>query len=338
MFEKQFDFLAIGDMAVDAFIHLETATVRTMAKSSHRELCLPYGDKVPFESAHIIKAVGNSANAAVTASRLGLRTAFISNIGKDANGADCVNELKKNRVDTTYISSQSDKPTNYHYVLWYEDDRTILINHQSYDYKLPVLKKAPKWIYFSSLSGSSRAYHTEVMDYLDAHPTVKLAFQPGTFQMKLGTTELARLYRRTDVFIVNVEEAQRILGRPEVGFISNDDLKEMLRDIHTLGPKLVLITDGPKGAYMYDGDHSYYMPIYPDPKPPYERTGCGDSFAATFVSALELGHTPLEALLWAPINPMSVVQYIGAQQGLLTRSALEALLSTAPQDYHPKEI
>ncbi len=26
------------------------------------------------------------------------------------------------------------------------------------------------------------------------------------------------------------------------------------------------------------------MPLYPDPKPPYDRTGAGDAFAHTFVA------------------------------------------------------
>ena len=89
---------------------------------------------------------------------------------------------------------------------------------------------------------------------------------------------------------------------------------------------------------MLNNGKAYFMPIYPDPKEPLERTGCGDAFASTFMSALLLGKTPLEALVWAPINPMSVVQYVGAQEGLLSRDQLEELLKNAPADYQPKEI
>ena len=78
--------------------------------------------------------------------------------------------------------------------------------------------------------------------------------------------------------------------------------------------------------------------MYPDPKPPYERTGCGDAWASTFVTALALGRPPLEALVWAPINPMSVAQFIGAQEGLLTREQLTWWLEKAPAEYKPREI
>ena len=102
--------------------------------------------------------------------------------------------------------------------------------------------------------------------------------------------------------------------------------------------KIVVVTDGPKGAYAYDGGKFWFMRSYPDPKPPYERTGAGDAFSSTVTAALVLGLPLSEALRWGPVNSMSVVQDVGAQKGLLSRSRLEALLSSAPEDYMPKEI
>ena len=104
------------------------------------------------------------------------------------------------------------------------------------------------------------------------------------------------------------------------------------------GPKIVIITDNTNGAYMFDGDHYYHVPMYPDPRPAFERTGCGDAFASTFMSALAMGKTPLEALIWAPVNPMSVAQFIGAQEGLLTREQLEWWLKRAPVEFKIREI
>lgn len=80
------------------------------------------------------------------------------------------------------------------------------------------------------------------------------------------------------------------------------------------------------------------MPIYPDPKPPRQRTGAGDAFASTFTSALALGKTPLEALQWAPVNSMWVVQFVGAQIGLLTQDGIQSWLQKAPADYKPRAI
>ena len=345
MFKKQLDFLAIGDITIDAFIHIpgaaagmhEESAAHVTCKDAEKEHCvlsLPFPDKIPFDSVEEIAGVGNSANAAVSAARLGLRSALVTNIGSDERGRHCVVEIKKNKVETDFVTIQKNESTNYHYALWFNTDRTILIKHHEYNYHFPKNAtkpdpNAPRWIYLSSLSSNSYDYHVEIATYLKANPSVKLAFQPGTFQMKLGIEKMSEFYKRSDVFIVNVEESQLILNN------ETENIEELLHAVYKLGPKIVLITDGPNGAYMFDGTTTYFMPIYPDVKPPYERTGCGDAFASTYVSALILGKSPLEALAWAPINSMSVVEYVGAQRGLLSRTALEDLLAQAPMSYKP---
>jgi ribokinase len=332
MFTKQIDFLAIGDITIDAFIKIpdENAKVNCFdAAKEHCELIIPFPDKVPFESMREIVGVGNSANAAVSAARLGLSSALVAHLGHDANGGRCIDAMKKDNVSTKYIVAEKTNKTNYHYVLWYGIDRTILIQHQHYAYSFPKLARAPKWIYLSSLGSNSYPYHLEILDYLKKNPEVKLAFQPGTFQMKLGIEKMGELYKRSDVFVVNLEESQLILNTKD------EDVGRLLHGLYALSPKCILITDGPSGAYMYDGTHSYFMPIYPDVKPPFERTGCGDAFASTFIAALIHGKTPLEALAWAPINSMSVVEYVGAQEGLLSKNQLEDFLKKAPVTYKP---
>ena len=328
--EKEFDFVAIGDVTTDAFIRLHDASVHCDVNKENCQICMDFAAKVPYESVEVVRGVGNSPNAATAAARLGLHSLLVSNIGDDQNGSECLSTLQKEKVETKYVTIEKGKETNYHYVLWYEDERTILVKHQAFNYHLPKLPKT-KWLYLSSLGKASLPYHREIIDWLDKNPETKLLYQPGTFQIELGFEKLPELFKRAEVFVCNMEEAKKILQK-------DAPIQNLLENIRALGPKIVLITDGPKGACMrYDADN-YFMPIYPDPKPPYERTGCGDSFASTFASALIFGTTPLDALLWAPINPMSVVQYVGAQKGLLTKEQLEKLLTEKPPHYKTQKI
>jgi sugar/nucleoside kinase (ribokinase family) len=329
---KNFDFVSIGDITTDAFIRLKDARVISDPSGKKRELSLRFGDKVPYEFVEEVRAVGNSANAAVCATRLGLKSALVTNLGDDHNGHECVATLHKNKVSTDFVSVEKDKETNYHYVLWFEEDRTILIKHHEYDYKLPDIG-TPKWIYLTSVGENSLDYHNQIADYLKKNQEVKFVFQPGTFQMKMGVESLKGLYARTDIIFCNEEEARIILNKPEEG-----DIKNLLSGMRDLGPNVVVITDGPKGAYAYDGYEAYFMPPFPDVKPPYNRTGAGDAFSATFTSAIALGKSLFDALLWAPVNSMSVVQYVGAQKGLLTQEEILKFLSGAPQDYKPQKI
>lgn len=329
---SKIDFLAIGDIVTDAFIELEEAWIETDNPEKHKELCMRFGEKLPFRDVVIVPAVGNSPNAAVAAHRLGLNSALLTNIGDDSYGEEQLAQLKKEKVATDYVQVHKGMKSNYHFVLRYKEERTILVKHQEYNYKLPEINPVPKWIYLSSLASNSLSHHLEIADWLRKNPEIKLAFQPGTFQIKLGAEKLKDLYELAELFFCNKEEAQKITNKKGAG------IPELLKAMRDLGPKIVVITDGPEGAYTYDGKEIWHMPMYPDPAPPVDRTGAGDSFSSTFTCALILGKSIPEALAWGPINSMSVVQYIGAQEGLLTREKLEEYLKTAPENYKPEKI
>lgn len=330
---KKYDFIAIGDTVTDAFIHLKDTSAHVEISHEEREICMRFGDKIPYDEVYVVPGVGNSANAAVSASRLGLKTAFVSNIGDDEQGKEILDVMRYEGIATDFIKEHAGMKTNYHYVLWYHDDRTILIKHQPYEYALPDIG-TPRWMYLSSLGDQSLAFHQALEQYLVQNPDVKLAFQPGTFQMKMGTDVLGGIYRRADIFFCNRDEAARILHLE----VDHHDIKSLLQQVRELGPKIVCITDGPDGAYAYDGSKAWFMRTYPDPKPPLSRTGAGDAFSSTVTVALALGKDLPEALRWGPVNSMSVVQQIGARAGLLTRDKLEEYLAAAPADYQPKEI
>jgi len=323
---EKYDLIGIGDIVTDAFIRLKEASVHCDINRENCQICMKFADKIPYEDAIVVPAVGNSANASVAASRLGLASALLANVGDDFFGKECLDTLEAENVDTEFVKVNAGMKTNYHYVLWYEDERTILIKHQPYVYELPEIG-SPDWIYFSSLGEDSAEFYKRFGEYLVAHPEVKLAFQPGTYQIKAGQG-LQFFYGRSEVVIANKEEFQKILGTGE------ENPRTLLEGMRSWGAKIVILTDGPRGAYLMTDSGAWFMPIYPDPKPPYERTGAGDAFSSAFVSALVLGIPPEEAIRWAPINSMSVVQYVGAREGLLMREQLEEFLRNAPPDYH----
>ncbi len=330
---KRVKFLAIGDIVTDAFIQLQDARVSCDINDDNCTISMRFGDKIPYKDVEVVKAVGNSPNAAVSASRLGLESAIITHVGNDDNGKECITALKENGIKTDLVQTQDGFKTNYHYVLSFEAERTILIKHAQFNYTLDVLNgsEAPEWIYLSSLAENSLDYQLDIAKYVQEN-NVKLAFQPGTFQISLGAEKLKSLYENSHVFFCNKEEAQKILNSKD------KEIKNLLSGIKNLGPKIVVITDGPDGAYTYDGQDMLYIPMYPDPAPPVERTGAGDSFSSTFTSALALGMPVEQALMWGPVNSMSVVQYVGAQKGLLRRRKLEEWLAKAPTYYKPKKI
>ena len=335
MGQKQLDVLSVGDVVTDAFIRLLPDQEKIeYGKDGQPDLSIPFGVKIPYDFAQIVPAVGNCANAAVAFARLGFNPGLVSNVGGDDWGREILTSLHHRRVDARFVHINPGKISNYHYVLWYKDERTILIKHEEYDYHWPRFRSVdvPKWVYFSSISKHAMDYHDQIADWLDKNDNLKLAFQPGTFQIEAGAHRLKRIYARSEILAVNREEATTISDGDHA------DLHDLFNRLHRLGPRIVLISDGHKGAYASDGDNRYKMPIYPDPKPPYDRTGAGDAFTSTFVAAIMHGADIPSALLWAPVNSMSVVQKVGAQAGLLTGPEINHYLRIAPAWYHPERM
>jgi sugar/nucleoside kinase (ribokinase family) len=333
--DNQLDVLAIGDVVIDDFIKLLDDRAVSYENEQGKWLAMPFGTKIPFDHSEVIPAVGNAANAAVSFAKLGIASGLVSNVGSDDHGRQIIAALHKRKVDTRFIRVHHKKVSNYHYVLWYKEERTILIKHEEYSYEWPKFHPSdvPKWVYFSSISKNALdSYHDMVADWLKENPEVKMAFQPGTFQLEAGAERLKELYLHTEVLVVNREEAAYVCDG------NHDDVHDLFNRLHALGPKTVVITDGPDGAFASDGENRFRMPPYPDPAPPYERTGAGDSFASTIVAALIKGNTLEGALQWAPINSMNVVQHTGAQAGLLSQTEIEDLLEKAPEWYKPERI
>ncbi len=324
--------LCIGDIFTDVFIKLleDEARIDT-DKDGSKRLSIPFGSKPPYESADIVTSVGPSPNAAVSMARLGLRVGLMSWLGDDEVGKKSLNYLAHEHIDTSPLVVQKQVPSSTYYVLRYGADRTILVKNEKYEYKWMAPQDAPQWVYLSLISADSWPLHQSLLDYLEENPDIKLALQPGTFHFKWGAKKLAGLYKRAEIVVMNREEAVQVTGAPY------DVPRKLAEALHELGPRYVVITDGPNGSYAYDDGHLLTIPNYPDPAPPLDRTGAGDAFASTIVAALARGETFETALRWAPINSMSVVQKLGAQAGLLGEDQIEAYLKKAPKNYNVEE-
>lgn len=325
--------LMIGDIFTDAFIKLDEKSSKIIKEKDGVEwLAVPFGQKPAYDRVDIVRSVGPSPNAAVSAARLGCDVSLMAWLGDDEAGEKSLEYLADEDIDTTLVDQAKNTLSNYYYVLRYGADRTILVKNEKYSYTWKTPAKKPDWIYLSLIAKESWPLHEKLAEYLEKNPEIKFALQPGTFHFAWGAKKMAKLYRRAEIVVLNREEAVDVTKKPY------EDLQALADGMHDLGPKIVVITDGPHGSYAsYDGK-MVTIPNYPDPAKPLDRTGAGDAFASTIVSALALGHTMDEALTWAPINSMSVVQKLGAQAGLLTQKEIHNFYLKAPKNYKVTEL
>lgn len=320
--------LTVGDITTEALITLGKNSVELIDNKTSRKLAIGLGSKVLAETSEVIDAVGGAANASVAFSKLGVQPSLISWVGGDAVGRLTIDRLRKFGVDMSGVSVEKSRRSNYHYVMRSGAERTIIASYEKFDYRWRQPACQPDWVYLSMISSDSWELHRTLMEFLDENKSVKLAFQPGPAHIAWGKKKLAKILKRTEVIIMNTEEAS-LLAEVDIA----KGVPAIMASLHETGVHKVIVTDGPRGAYASDGEAVYEVPSYPDISRPFDRSGAGDAFAATVVAMLARGESLEDALLLAPINSMNVVQHLGPQAGLLSDKELSEMAKNAPEGY-----
>jgi ribokinase len=320
--KESFDLISVGDATVDVF--MTPIESETLCKRDTKEcyIAFSYGDKIPVKNLEFTIG-GNAANNAVGTRRLGVKNSIVLTIGSDTVGNLIKEKLLEEGVDVTYIIQQTASSSNYSSIINYAGERTIFTYHAPRSYEFPVqLPKVP-WVYLTSMGESYRPFYNHMVDWLRTHVEVKLAFNPGSWQLRDGLEGINSVLQLTHIFFVNREEAEKIAGFGD----SAGKEKELLMAVAKLGPKIVIITDGEKGCLSFDGQKFLKVGILPVDA--YERTGAGDAFGSGCLAALVEGKPLEEALLWGTVNSASVIGYTGAQKGLLKQEELPVWIKRA---------
>jgi sugar/nucleoside kinase (ribokinase family) len=233
-----------------------------------------------------------------------------------------VDKLKLEGVDLTYVIQQPETMSNYSTAINYQGERTIFTYHAPRSYEFPVQLPPAPWVYLTSMGESFRPFYNHLIDWLKKNPTIKLAFNPGSWQIRGGYEAIKDIMTMVYAIYVNREEAEKLTNLPE----SAGKDRELLIALNKLGPKICVITDGSNGSFAYDSINGKFFRAGVLPVDAYERTGAGDAFGSGSLSALIHGKTLDEALLWGTVNSASVIGYTGPQKGLLKLEEMDQWL------------
>ncbi|MFQ5474776.1 MAG: carbohydrate kinase family protein [Candidatus Nanoarchaeia archaeon] len=307
-----FDIIALGSATVDVFADTDSELLIVATNESRaKHICYPSGSKILMKKLSF-EIGGGGTNTAVAFSRLGLKTAYLGNLGKDDN-AHLITDLLKNE-DVDFLGTYGSEKTNYSIILdSIEHDRTILVYRDASDKmlfsKVKKDKLKTKWIYSSSLLGTSYRSLLKLLGYAKQNK-VKTAMNISCYQAEQGARKLKPLLDNLDVLIFNKEEAQAMLNT------ESNDIFTLLKKTRKTGPKVVVITNGSEGAHAFDGK-TYYFVKASDIRA-VECTGAGDAFASSFVAGLVKGCSIEFAMQLGVANSQSVIRHIGAKNKLLT--------------------
>jgi ribokinase len=305
------DIICVGSASIDVFITSKSKNIEIERIHAHEDVCLPIGSKILIDSLHT-EVGGGGVNTSISFARLGFKTGLVGKLGADMNADSILRKLKQEKVD--FLGRKAPGHTGYSVILTgFKHNRTILTHKGNNDLMLPkdVPKLNAKWLYLGTMLGKSWKTHCKIAQYAKKKG-INVLFNPSLYLAEQGKNFLKPVLDACTVLILNKEEAQAVTGMKA-------DITRLLKELQKTIP-LIVITDGPKGAWAYNGMKVYS--IIPTDVPVIEPTGAGDSFASAFLAALMLKQDIPTALRWGAAQANSVIQHFGATNILLSRTEI----------------
>lgn len=343
---KKYDFITIGSATLDNFIESDKSIIASYAgKEGELEfMCFPYGSKVEIDD-FSRNIGGGGINTAINFAHLGFNTTTMVKMGeRDEIRGLIEKRLKKEGVDLSNIILSESHMTGFSVILVsFQGDRTVLAHRganahmEVKDINFEALGQT-KWFYVAPLSGKSGRVLDEIAKFAQEN-NINLAINAGTTSIKKGSTYFSKIIEAAKILVLNKEEAQ-MLTKIDIRPDNKDekfskekihpDFVSIFKKLRQDSKALIIITDGKKGAWAYDGEAYYHCPEFPAHV--VSTLGAGDAFASTLAATIEkYGYDIERALKYASVNAGSVVEYYGAQEGFITFDEIEKRLSEHPE-------
>lgn len=306
--QKSTSILSLGKATQDVFLRDDEFDPKTVGKIAYTEL--PLGSKIDISEAHFTTG-GNATNVATTFARQGLISHYAWVLGNDPASNASMRALDQESVDTSKIIIDATMSSSYSTILLAPSgERTILNYHGSVPTTHQVDKLLaqldgfhPGWVYPTSIGGTDTL--ASIVSWAKEH-LAKVMLNPAGSELE-NPEKLKSLLHDVDVLCLNKEEMQLL--------VPGESLEELVRRGLNLCP-VVIVSDGPNGVCASDGKVIVSAGMYED-VPVIDRTGAGDAFASGFLSQWIHGKSLKESIIFASANSTSVVEKIGAKDGIL---------------------
>lgn len=310
------DVITIGTANRDVF--LESRDFKLIHHPSfltNQAQCFELGAKINIEKIYFTTG-GGATNSAVAFQRQGLKTACLAVIGDDLGGESILEELQKENIDTRFIIKTKKFRTAYSVILALPSgERTILVYrgaaHHLEKKGIDFKKIKTRWFYISSLSGNTDLL--KILVNFAKKNNIKVAYNPGGGEIKKGLKNLSSVLQNLEVMILNQEEAAQLTNLPY------KKEKGILKKLSKAGPKIVVMTKGPKGVTVLTDKYLYQAGVLKEKKVA-DRTGAGDSFGSGFVAGLIKEGNIEYAIQLGSANATSNIEKVGAKEGILQKN------------------
>ena len=318
----------IGGATWDVFF---TTTQADLIKDGRRDakpvLAFPYGGKV--DAADIMYGFGGgAANVAIGLANLGVRADIVTRIGQDWRGAEIIKNLHRSGVGTKQVQKDRQEKTALAFIVTAGQGRdhvAFVARGASANLNTPSkLSNRYQWCYFTAMTAKNWYVRLEKLFRSFSRQGGKIFWNPGAAQLS-QPHKLVSLLPYVTVLDVNKDEATLLLDK--LRRKHTQSVSSLIMSLRALGPKLVLITCGNKGAYLADSKQIRYQPVYN--VKPINTTGAGDAFGSGFLAGYITSGSNLKvAMQWGMLNSNAVIMQVGAQKGLLNLRTVSNFQST----------
>ena len=317
--------ICIGSSAKDIFYPTEKGQIIDTPEDleSQKKFCFELGAKYQIDDRY--ESIGGcAANVAVGLSRLGVKTYCYTKIGKDNLGKWIIKELKHEGVDDKFVEIEKDCKSDLSAIIMdKKSGEHIIFFNRDANERLEIFSKKIKkvdWIFVSALNSSKFVKWEENLDKIIGickEKGIKLALNPGQANINENHGKVVEAIKQSQILMLNKDEAIEILSREENKYSDEDLNNEMflLKNLKAMGPEIVTLTDGARGAWLFDGKSFLYTQTIG--KNPVETTGAGDAFSSGFLAAYLKEKTVEECLKWGIANSGNSLNFFGATGGLL---------------------
>lgn len=313
--------LVIGSSTIDIFLEIED---KNHIDFIQNKIQLQLGDKIPMN----IKGLtigGDGANVAAGISYLGNNTKFYTYLGTDIFSREIEETIHHEGIKLLVDKTEGGK-SSMSLIYDFKNDRIIFSHHEVRNHTFNFKEdEMPNFVYLASIGDYWQNAYKLILDFVKCN-NIPLAITPGTHQLEAPSQIMPELIKISKIILINYEEALKMLSWNNT---KTNDVKSTLLEIKKLGPEIVSVTDGAKGAYAIDQDNNFYkIGTYGDSV--IEKTGAGDAYASGFISAHLNNLSVQECMKWGSINSHSVMQKTGAHNGLLRKEEMEQTIKENP--------
>ena len=271
---------------------------------------------------------GKGANAALAMKKLGADTVFCTKLGADMHGQKLYGFFKESGLNTSYIKVDRDNPTGFAAVIKESDGQNRIIYYPGANVFITrenlaeAFSSNPDGVYINfevsfevASMAAKMAYERGIPIFVDAAPADK----------NFSLESLPPI----EIFSPNEVETLCYTGITPAG--ADSSLRAALALWKRVKCKYLVIKQGSRGAFIYDGKHYSMIPAYRADKV-VDTTAAGDIFtAAMTVEYLRNGADIVSAVKYGAAAGAVSVSRSGAISSVPTAAEVIDLIRRRPE-------